>query len=102
MSESGFETELPYKIPLQVRREMVYLLDPERTDLQDWRGLAERLGRPKKVINWLQNRKGESPTNETIEWWEHTKSEEIPIPKLVEFFEEMGRDDVVKELRKLK
>jgi nicotinamide mononucleotide adenylyltransferase len=77
----------------------------DRTDslgFNDWRQFAEMLGCSKLYINGLKNsRKIESPTDELIEWWEMSKSDEIPLQRLVEIFKDMERYDVVEVLEKI-
>ena len=102
-SSSGYCSIKPaepirYQIPLHVRQQLCYKLDPREYVISDWRHLAEKLGADAEYIRWLERGlgPGTSSTYELFDWWESKKYKEIPIGRLKQILRELGREDCVK------
>ena len=75
----------------ELRSKLALILDPPHES--DWKVLAVHIGLSEKDIRWIDSRRAHSPTEILFNLME-TKNR-VPLRKLAEILQNMGRDDAV-------
>ena len=86
-------TEIPYPVYGKVCTK----LNVKKLAFNDFRGLAEKVGFEKYVIDAIDQR-SENPTDEILKNWSTKRYKEATVGKLIRLLEEIERMDAVKDL----
>ena len=86
-------TEIPYP----VYGEVCTKLSIKNLTFNDFRGLAEKVGFKKHVIDAIDQR-CDNPTDDILKEWSKKRCKEATVGKLIELLKEIERMDAVKDL----